>query len=752
MSDTPLRRIRPGARALLPACAFVMVLVLAGALLLVTALAPPAVLAADAGEEAVKDAYPGTGAGGKVSYPHGEYRADCALCHKADKWAPAVVSPAFKHEASGFPLEGAHKSTPCRACHASLDFKKTARACADCHKDVHQGELGADCSRCHTPRNFIDRSAQLSQHRATRFPLTGYHVTLDCESCHKPEQQGKLVYVNTPVECIACHQTQFNSTTSPNHVSSGFSTDCTRCHSTAAWIPATFDHAAGGFPLTGAHKTLQCSQCHPNNQYTGIPTDCNHCHSQNYDATTNPNHATAGFSRNCAACHTTKSFTPAQYNHSATGFPLTGAHKTVQCTQCHPNNQFPGTPTDCYSCHQAQYNGTTSPNHATAGFGTDCKVCHTTTTWAGAKFDHAKTAFPLTGAHKAPPLACSACHATSQTPPTDCYACHQAQYNGATDPNHLTLGFPTDCKACHSTTTWSGAKFDHSKTAFPLTGAHKSPPLACSACHAATQTPPTDCYACHQAQYNGTTDPNHVTLGFPTDCKSCHSTTSWSGATFNHASTGFALTGAHASPPLACSACHTSSAVPPTDCYACHQAQYNGTTDPNHVTLGFPTDCKSCHSTTSWSGATFNHASTGFALTGAHASPPLACSACHTTSAPPPTTCVGCHQAQYNSTTNPPHAAAGFSTDCSQCHNTTTFTNARYTQHDSLYFPIYSGSHNGRWSACADCHTNSSNYAVFTCLTCHDQSRTNSAHQGVSGYSYDSQLCYHCHPRGSGGD
>ena len=41
--------------------------------------------------------------------------------------------------------------------------------------------------------------------------------------------------------------------------------------------------------------------------------------------------------------------------------------------------------------------------------------------------------------------------------------------------------FPTDCSLCHSTINWTGATFDHSKTTFPLTGAHVAAP--CAQCH-----------------------------------------------------------------------------------------------------------------------------------------------------------------------------------------------------------------------------------------------------------------------------
>jgi hypothetical protein len=112
-------------------------------------------------------------------------------------------------------------------------------------------------------------------------------------------------------------------------------------------------------------------------------------------------------------------------------------------------------------------------------------------------------------------------------------------------------------------------------------------------------------------------------------------------------------------------------------------------------------------------------------------------------------TCVSCHQTAYDAATDPNHRTARFPTDCTACHTTAGWAGARF-DHDTQWFPIYSGNHAGRWSSCATCHTTSSNYAVFTCLTCHEHNQTSmdEKHRGRTGYRYDSQACYTCHPRG----
>ena len=304
-------------------------------------------------------------------------------------------------------------------------------------------------------------------------------------------------------------------------------------------------------------------------------------------------------------------------------------------------------------------------------------MCHTTTSWTGATFDHSQTAFPLTGAHLT--VQCATCHVGGNftTVPTACYGCHQADFTGTTNPNHVSSGFPQDCSICHTTTSWANATFDHSTTPFPLTGAHTS--VACGTCHVNGNftTVPTACYGCHQTDFQNTTNPSHTAAGFPQDCSVCHNTTSWDGATFNHANTGFTLTGAHTTTP--CLSCHVNNvfAGTPTDCYSCHTTEYQTVTNPNHVSAGFPKTCDTCHTTASWLGAVFNH-----------------------------------------------------------------------TQ-----FPIYSGNHRqGVWTTCADCHVNSSDYSVFSCINCHTHNKTSTDqnHSGVRGYVYNSLNCYQCHPTGSG--
>jgi Zn finger protein HypA/HybF involved in hydrogenase expression len=446
-----------------------------------------------------------------VDNPHGEFREDCALCHLPNAWSPVKIGSEFDHSRFGFPLEGAHQDTPCLLCHLTLEFGETTGSqCSDCHQDIHLGELGLDCAGCHSTRDFVDRSEGVRRHRATRFPLTGTHRTVDCAACHPPDGGASMRFVNTPTECSGCHLETWQATTNPDHAAAGMPTDCDRCHGTATWGGGSFDHAITGFPLTGAHRPLECQRCHTDFVFAALPAGCADCHLDDYQVASNPIHA-PGFPTDCAQCHGTAAWQPASFDHAATGFALTGAHLAIDCTQCHVGSVYTGTPTDCYSCHVADYDGTTDPPHTGAGFPTDCAACHTTVRWDGATFNHDATTFPLTGQHRT--TACTDCHVGGvyTGTPTDCYSCHAADFNATTDPPHSASGFSTDCAACHGTNGWDGASFDHDGQFFPIySGAHRNRWSSCSECHVnGADYRQFECILCHAHSNQNQVDSDH---------------------------------------------------------------------------------------------------------------------------------------------------------------------------------------------------------------------------------------------------
>src|ERR1017187_8014169 len=688
--------------------------------------------------------------------PHGPLEVACQNCHTAMGWKPIRSKPEFDHNLTKFPLRGGHESVTCTQCHIKPVFSNTGTRCADCHADIHKRQLGPNCEQCHTVKGWTVQITQIKQHQ-NRFPLLGAHAAVDCAACHKNEAVSK--YSTMPTDCYSCHAADFRATSNPNHVVDKFPTSCEQCHGFDNWLNARFDHSTTGFPLTGSHTVppRQCADCHVNNNYNLTIATCVSCHLKDFTGATNPNHVQLGFAQTCESCHTTNAWQPANFDHSKTAFPLTGLHTVPprQCIDCHANNNYNITNTTCVSCHLKDFQGTNNPNHVQQNLPQTCEVCHTTSGWSPANFDHSKTGFPLTGLHTVPPRQCTDCHANNNYNITDttCVSCHLKDYQGTTNPSHVQQNFPQTCEICHTSSGWSPASFDHSKSGFPLTGQHTVPPRQCTDCHINNNynITNTTCVSCHQNDYNNAKAPvDHVGAHFPTTCEQCHDTVNWMNGTFNHAATGWALTGMHTVPPRQCTDCHVNGNynITNTSCVSCHQNDYNNAKSPvDHIAAKFPTTCETCHDTVNWMDATFNHAQTGWALTGQHTVPPRQCTDCHVNGNYNITTtlCYSCHAADYNKTTNPNHAAAHFPTTCETCHDTNTWLDATFNH------TWWDMNHGGAGGVCSTCHTNPNDYSVFTCTNCHTKSKTDQDHQGVSGYVYNSVNCYQCHKNGGGG-
>ncbi|MBZ5667092.1 MAG: hypothetical protein LAO30_21125, partial [Acidobacteriia bacterium] len=542
--------------------------------------------------------------------PHGNLNVPCQNCHTADGWKPIRAVPEFNHDQTRYPLRGMHRNVTCTQCHVKPVFSNVGTRCQDCHADIHKRQLGANCEQCHSVRGWGVSIKEIQQHN-NRFPLTGAHAAVDCDSCHKNAANSKFQTMSTM--CYSCHEADFKKTVAPNHVTNGYSTTCEQCHGTDNWLNAKFDHNSVGFPLTGGHAVppRACTDCHANNNFNLTSTACISCHQKDFQGTTNPNHVAGGFSTTCQQCHTTVAWQPASFDHSKTSFPLTGSHTVPprQCADCHVNNNYNITNTTCISCHQNDFNNANSPVPHT-GFPTTCEQCHDTVQWTDGKFDHSKTGFNLTGAHTVPPRACADCHINNNynISNTTCISCHQNDFNNAKSPVPHT-GFPTNCEQCHDTVQWTDGKFDHSQTGFTLTGAHTVPPRVCTDCHVNNNynLTSTACYSCHQKDYQGAKNPDHVAQGFAQTCELCHSTSAWQPATFDHSKSAFPLTGSHTVPPRQCTDCHINNNynITNTACISCHQTDYQNAKSPVPHT-GFPTTCEQCHDTVQWADGKFD--------------------------------------------------------------------------------------------------------------------------------------------------
>ncbi|MFZ4543186.1 MAG: multiheme c-type cytochrome [Saprospiraceae bacterium] len=682
----------------------------------------------------------------------GKFPKDCSTCHSQNNW----TSTSFDHNIF-YPLTGAHASISnnCKACHIN-GYNNTPNTCVGCHTADYNGAKNPDhlagnfpkeCNACHSQVSW----SPTSFNHSIFYPLTGAHAGIanNCKDCHI---NG---YNNTPNTCVGCHQQNYNTSLNPNHNSIGISTDCASCHTTApGWSPASMPNHNTYYAITGAHAAIStdCVACH-NGDYKNTPNTCAGCHTTDYNKTVSPDHKTQQFPTDCASCHSQNAWAPSTFNHS-NYYPLLGAHANIKnnCVDCHKGN-YNNTPTTCVGCHSSDFNGATNPDHKNNLYNNNCTSCHSQNAWSPALFDH-NPVYPLTGAHTSVSSQCASCHHGnySNTPQT-CVGCHQTDFNTSLNPKHNVLNLSTDCVTCHSTTPgWSPASFPNHNSFYVISGAHTAISNDCNACHKSNyNNTPNTCVGCHQADYNNANNPDHDVKLFPTECKDCHSQNAWTPSSFNH-SNYYPLTGAHSTIANDCVACHHGNYTnTPKTCVGCHQGDYNTSLNPKHVLKGISTDCITCHTTTpSWSPALYPTHNAVYLISGAHVL--LDCIDCHqgnfnTT----PKTCIGCHQSDYNTATNPNHLSAQFPTDCVLCHTQSVWTPSTF-HHDQMYFPIYSGKHHNAWNLCTDCHTNTSNYSVFSCITCHEhnnKSKVDNDHDEVNNYSYSSNACFACHPTGS---
>ena len=461
-------------------------------------------------------------------------------------------------------------------------------------------------------------------------------------------------------------------------------------------------HAAA---LAGKSAEAACASCHPKGGRAVAPEACFSCHTELERRVVSKQglHARPEYGA-CANCHHEHRGAESRlidwgkagesaFDHSQAGFKLEGAHARLGCRQCHSAEAvhvgashlaaqadlartYLGLSGECLTCHRDQHRGQFASE--------TCAGCHGQLSWtAPPRFDHARTAFPLTGRHTT--VTCSRCHPAASTSNAEapatlqfkgvahagCVDCHQDAHEGR-------LG--AACATCHVTTAWtegSRTGFSHERTAFPLLGKHAVVP--CSECHGAGagfhRPSFAGCADCHRdahfGQFTGAAN-----APASADCKSCHTVEGFRASTFDpkrHAATRFPLTGAHANVP--CERCHADTLVrdipgiapdapalarsrrfhfSDLGCASCHTSphgdQFAGATDTARAA-----NCQPCHRNDSWHSLEFRHnRDSRFKLDTTHAK--LACSSCHHAELirgksiarykPLPVACDGCHAAK----------------------------------------------------------------------------------------------------------
>jgi hypothetical protein len=550
----------------------------------------------------------------QMQNPNGKDCVRCHLEHNGENFHLVhweTPEKKFDHNATGYALEGKHATLSCEQCHTptsmipalkslvqlkdlSKSFFAQSPNCTPCHSDPHKSQLGTECTKCHSVESW--KSAQAFDHSKTRYALIGLHAKVDCEKCHKPDVSGGPArYKDMKFDtCASCHSDPHRGE---------FKKACETCHTTRGWKSllegSGFDHAKTKYPLEGMHAQVACSACHTKDDFKKeIPfSTCKDCHSP--DPHKGQFDARPGKGE-CAECHTVNGWKPSLFGikeHDASPYPLKGKHTTVPCEQCHTP---PGKDAVyklkfslCSDCHKDAHGN----QFVSAPYNNRCEACHSVQDWHRTSYSiamHRDSRFPLLGAHAAVP--CSECHKVGLGGRIDkilpfhfedqsCTACHADPHKGefsAQMARKRADGSPSGCESCHSVKSWTDITgFDHSKTKFPLLGAHRT--AACADCHKPTSDEhsrfhgtPTLCETCHKDAHDG----QFLAQDNQTHCADCHNSMRWSPSTFDHdTKTRLPLTGGHANIP--CAQCHTQTRTvenrriivyknTPNQCSSCH--------------------------------------------------------------------------------------------------------------------------------------------------------------------------------------
>lgn len=200
----------------------------------------------------------------KGEFTQGRSRRDCVECHQVQGFKPSTYT-LDDHQASAFPLTGAHQEAACYSCHMQnndLKFINIGKDCKQCHTDIHESHISAEyypeknCRSCHTTETW----AQVTfDHTSTGFALTGGHAVPSCRECHFGSSTGHSgqQFASLDQDCLQCHaDIHFGQ------FASGGSSDCLRCHTFENWVASEFDHDNTNFRLDGKHKGVACLACH----------------------------------------------------------------------------------------------------------------------------------------------------------------------------------------------------------------------------------------------------------------------------------------------------------------------------------------------------------------------------------------------------------------------------------------------------------------------------------------------------------
>lgn len=297
----------------------------------------------------------------------GELGDKCESCHSERGWKNSL----FDHDDTKFPLKDKHKDAKCDTCHkgglsgANAKLKqKLEMTCVACHRKDdddkgHKGRYGDKCETCHTAKDW--KGSLFNHDKETKYLLKGKHKETKCDACHLPEK-GAIYKTKLEDSCIACHKKD-------DKHKGQLGNKCQDCHDEKKWKDAPYDHKLSRFPLTGSHAKVECKKCHLTPAFKDAPLTCNGCHEKD-------DRHKARFGKKCETCHYTGTWKTWDFDHGKTRFALDGAHRKVECHDCHKESRtgpaMPGRA--CISCH-------IKDDVHIGAFGAQCERCHVAANW-----------------------------------------------------------------------------------------------------------------------------------------------------------------------------------------------------------------------------------------------------------------------------------------------------------------------------------------------------------------------------------
>jgi hypothetical protein len=146
------------------------------------------------------------------------FGSDCLGCHDG-----TGNLTNFDH-GTVFPLEGAHATVECAACHVNKVFKGMPTACAACHAepDMHTGLFSMNCAECHTTAAWSPAQFNMPH----TFPLDhGEEGLLACSTCHETIFREFI--------CYRCHeQAEMIGKHGEEGIGGPRLENCVECHAT----------------------------------------------------------------------------------------------------------------------------------------------------------------------------------------------------------------------------------------------------------------------------------------------------------------------------------------------------------------------------------------------------------------------------------------------------------------------------------------------------------------------------------------